>query len=113
MSRYMINKLMWQIDRDHEALEAFKRDPTGFIATWESPPEPPTPPYPDGGALTTDERDAFLRGDYARLYALGAHPYLLWHFVRAVASTEGTNVGELSDSFKDGIRSHGVPDFTT
>lgn len=109
----MVNKLMWQIDREDEALAAFRDDPAGFVATWEAMSLTAGPPYPDGGELTDEERDAFCRRDYPLLYSLGAHPYLLWHMVRAVESDPGTNVEALSDAFKAGIQAYGVPDFTT
>jgi hypothetical protein len=47
------------------------------------------------------------------LYALGAHPYLLWHFVRAIHGPGGTPVGELSEAFKAAVAPHGYPEFAT
>ncbi len=113
MSRYMMNKLMWAIDREDGSVEAFKRDPAAFIDVWEAAALSPLPPYPDGGTLTPRERRAFEDGDYETLYAMGAHPYLLWHLVRAVFVPERMTEEELSDAFKVAVAEHGLPDFTT
>src|SRR5207302_11515708 len=43
-----------------------------------------TPAYLAGRNLTADERAALLGGDYATLFRLGVHPFLLWAFTRAV-----------------------------
>jgi hypothetical protein len=113
VSRYMIDKLMWEIDRSDEALDSFVEDPAAFVAAWEGAASAPEPPYPLGGSLTGEERDAFEAWDYERLYALGAHPYLLWHFVRAIHGPGGTPVGELSEAFKAVVAPHGYPEFAT
>jgi len=113
VSRYMVNKLMWEIDRRDESVEAYKRDTVAFIDGWEAATLSPVPPYPDGGTLTPDERQAFEDWDFERLYALGAHPYLLWHLVRAIFVPERMTVEELSDAFKDAVAEHGRPDFAT
>ncbi len=44
---------------------------------------------------------------------MGAHPYLLWHFVRAVLVSDQLPVEELSDALKAAVAPLGRPDFTT
>lgn len=113
MSRYMIDKLLIDIDRTDEGLEWYRDDPAGFVAAWEERGRHPEPPHPAGGALTDEERDAFVALDYESLYRLGAHPYLLWHVVRAVLVNETLNVHELSATYVSAITPHGWPDFGT
>lgn len=113
MSRYMLNKLLIEIDRTDEAVEAYRSDPVGFVARWEAAAANPQPPYPDGGTLTDEERAAFETLDYGTLYAMGAHPFLLWHVVRAVLVSDDLDVRQLAARYVETVTPHGYPDFTT
>jgi hypothetical protein len=111
MSRYMINKLMWEVEASDEALASFKADTPGFLDRWAA--EPPRPPYPRGGALTSEERTAFERWDYAALYAMGAHPFLLWQFTKAVLVPEQMTAEELMKAYRAAVEQLGHPEFDT
>lgn len=113
MSRYMINKLLIEIDRTDEAVAAYRIDPAGFVARWEAAAADPQPPYPDGGTLTDEERAAFEALDYGALYGMGAHPFLLWHVVRAVLVSDDLDVHTLSARYIEAVSPHGHPDFAT
>jgi hypothetical protein len=67
MSIYAVHKLCRQALHDAAFRAAIKRDPAQAIAPWP---------------LTDAERKALLAGDVAKLYAWGAHGYLLAYFVR-------------------------------
>jgi Aromatic-ring-opening dioxygenase LigAB, LigA subunit len=67
MSVYAVNKLCRDALQDLAFREALKRDPAAAIAPLR---------------LTDEERAALLDGDVARLYRMGAHPYLLAHLTR-------------------------------
>jgi hypothetical protein len=67
MSIYAVNKLCRQLLHDPAWREALRRDPAAAVASWP---------------LTDEERTALLAGDVARLYELGAHPYLLSYLTR-------------------------------
>jgi hypothetical protein len=69
MSRYTVNRLMRRVLLDDDALAAYRRDPATYVST-----EP---------GLTAAETAALAATDYGTLYALGAHPYLLWSFTEA------------------------------
>jgi hypothetical protein len=69
MSRYTVNKLMRQVLLDDDALAAYRDDPERYVAAH--------------GDLTPPEAAALGTADYGALYALGAHPYLLWSFTEA------------------------------
>jgi hypothetical protein len=67
MSVYAINKLCRDSLHDVVFREALKRDPKTAMAPLD---------------LTGEERTALLAGDVARLYQMGAHPYLLTYLIR-------------------------------
>ena len=113
MSRYMVNKLMWEVDTADRALAEFKEDPGSFLASWEARYERPVPPHPGGGRLTDAEREAFRARDYGALYAMGANPFLLWQFARSVSVPEEMGIEELISSFREAVAPHGYPDFHT
>lgn len=113
MSRYMINKLLVEIDLTDESVERYIADHRAFVALWEAAYADPNPPHPWGGMLTAGEREAFAAFDYETLYRLGAHPFLLWHVVRAVLVTDDTDVAAVSSEYVERVRPHGYPDFTT
>ena len=113
MSRYMVNKLLWEVESDNEQLDSFRQDPAGFVAAWELRASAPQSPYPAGGTLTALERRACIAVDYATLYSMGAHPYLLWQFIRAVLVPDPMTVEELSEALKLAVAPLGRPDFTT
>jgi hypothetical protein len=69
MSRYQVDKALRQIAKDPAAREAFLRDRASFL---------------DGRDLTLEERKAIIEVDYPRLYALGAHPFLVHAFVNGL-----------------------------
>ncbi len=103
MSRYLMDKLMQRINADEPALVAYKRDPAGYVARWEEN---------EGHRLTDEERAAFAARDFARLYALGAHPFLLWSWTEAVWTPERPREEVVRD-YKQQTAAIGYPDFST
>ena len=67
MSIYQVNKLCYRMQHDPPFREQVKQRPAEALATLP---------------LTTEERDALLGGDVAKLHQLGAHDYLLGHLQR-------------------------------
>ena len=81
MSKYYVNKFLYQVDRDPELLSAYKADPAGLIERWEN----------DYGRwlgtgdrverttwldFTNEERAALIGHDYVALFEMGAHFFL-------------------------------------
>jgi hypothetical protein len=64
VSAYQVNKLCFRATHEPSFLERLKADAEGSLSDFE---------------LTVEERQALLTGDVARLFQLGAHPYLLGH----------------------------------
>lgn len=113
MSRYMVNKLMWEVDRTDESLAVFKDDAGAFLEAWEALTERPVSPYPEGGSLTPSERRALETRDFGALYAMGANPFLLWQFARSVSVPDVMGIEELTSSFREAVAPHGYPEFST
>ncbi|HEY4269550.1 MAG TPA: hypothetical protein VGM94_15320 [Galbitalea sp.] len=81
MSKYYVNKFLYQVDGDPQLLAAYKADPAGLIERWER----------DYGrrlgtnnsvektswlSFTDEERAALVGLDYPKLFELGAHFFL-------------------------------------
>ena len=86
MSKYLLDKFLFTIDRDPELVERYRDDPAGTVTWWEAeranqllnciPGEAST-----WLAFTDAERDALSRHDHVALFEMGAHPFLtltLW-----------------------------------
>jgi hypothetical protein len=81
MSRYLLDKFLFTVDRDPQLVERYRDDPRGTVTWWEAhcaneilnchSAESST-----GLAFTDDEREALAAHDYPRLFELGAHPFL-------------------------------------
>lgn len=81
MSKYLVNKFLFTVDRDPELTRRYREDPAGTVAWWESdlagallsciPAEQTTWLH-----LEEEERRALVEQDHVALFALGAHPFL-------------------------------------
>jgi hypothetical protein len=81
MSKYLINKFLYTVDRDYDLVERYREDPRGTVTWWEAERanhllncavvEAST--YQ---AFTAAEREALSTHDYPALFEMGAHPFL-------------------------------------
>ena len=81
MSKYLLDKFLYSVDRDPDLVERYREQPAETVAWWEQTmanrllncieAEAST-----WQAFTTEERDALSAHDYPTLFALGAHPFL-------------------------------------
>jgi len=81
VSRYLVNKFLFTVDRDPEWVERYREDPRGFVAWWEAEKANSLLNCHSGEASTwlafeDEEREALATHDYVRLFELGAHPFL-------------------------------------
>jgi hypothetical protein len=81
MSRYLLDKFLYTVDRDPALVERYRSDPVGTVTWWESTLANALLNTHAGEASTwlrfTDEERAALAGhDYPKLFELGAHPFL-------------------------------------
>ncbi|HWU08069.1 MAG TPA: hypothetical protein VN520_17080 [Streptomyces sp.] len=81
MSKYLMNKFLYTVDRDPDLVERYREDPRGTVTWWEAEhagtllnaigAEATTHPE-----FTHEEREALAAHDYVKLFELGAHPFL-------------------------------------
>ncbi|MEV4174782.1 hypothetical protein [Nonomuraea sp. NPDC049709] len=81
MSKYLLNKFLFTVDRDPELVERYREQPRATVEWWEAE-------YANRilGCHTAEsstwlrfddtEREALAAHDYAKLFELGAHPFL-------------------------------------
>ena len=81
MSKYLVDKFLYSVDRDPELVERYREDPAGTVAWWEAE---------KAGLIlnclvderttwlsfTDEERRALAEHDHVALFSLGAHPFL-------------------------------------
>jgi hypothetical protein len=81
VSKYLLNKFLYTIDRDPELVERYRADPRGTVSWWEGARANVilnVPAAERSTWLTFDdtEREALASHDYVKLFELGAHPFL-------------------------------------
>jgi hypothetical protein len=81
VSKYLLNKFLYTIDRDPELVERYREDPRGTVAWWEAERanvilNVPTSEQTTWLKLDDVEREALATHDYPKLFELGAHPFL-------------------------------------
>jgi hypothetical protein len=86
VSKYLLNKFLFTVDRDPELVERYREDPAGTVTWWEAEKANEILNCHGGEASTwlafTDaERQALSSHDHVKLFEMGAHPFLtltLW-----------------------------------
>jgi hypothetical protein len=81
MSKYLLDKFLYTVDRDPELVEHYRQDPRGTVAWWEAERANVILNVPGGEKSSwlrfdDTEREALASHDYPRLFELGAHPFL-------------------------------------
>ena len=95
MSRYLVDKILRQLNMDEGARQHFQANPAGFLSAYE---------------LAEAERAALLARDCPALYALGAHPFLVFGLLAAGAAGDPRQV--VAD-YVEAIAPYGDVDFAT
>ena len=95
MSKYQVDKIMREVILDGKVASAFKADIEKFLESRD---------------VTEEERKALIDVDYATLYRLGAHPFLLNGFTRLVWKSDKA---ALNAEYRKNIAPFGYPDFST
>jgi hypothetical protein len=81
VSKYLLNKFLFTVDRDPDLVERYREDPQGTVEWWEST-EANRILNCHGAESSTwlrfddVERSALSTHDYPKLFELGAHPFL-------------------------------------
>jgi len=82
MSKYLLDKFLYTVDRDADLVERYRSDPRATVAWWEAERANvilncPEPERSSWLAFTDVEREALATHDYVTLFELGAHNFLL------------------------------------
>ena len=81
MSKYLLDKFLYTVDRDPELVERYRSDPAGTVQWWETEMANKILNCHDDErstwlALTDEERHALVDHDHVALFRMGAHPFL-------------------------------------
>jgi hypothetical protein len=81
MSKYLLDKFLYTVDRDPELVERYREDPRGTVTWWEDGYANTVLNCHAGEAstwlhFTDEEREALATHDHVALFSLGAHPFL-------------------------------------
>lgn len=81
MSKYLVDKFLYTVDRDPALVERYRDDPQGTVTWWEAERANQVLNCHTGEASTwlafsDEEREALVAQDHVRLFELGAHPFL-------------------------------------
>jgi hypothetical protein len=98
VSRYQVDKVLRETVLDAAALERFAAGPAAYLV---------------GRNLSADERRALVEHDYGALYALGAHPFLLWGWAARIDVLRGGDKERFRDRYAAAVRPHSYPDYAT
>ena len=81
MSKYLLNKFLYTVDRDPELVERYRADPAATVDWWEREMANTVLNCTAGEkstwlSFTETERQALRAQDHVTLFQLGAHPFL-------------------------------------
>jgi hypothetical protein len=81
MSRYLLDKFLFTVDRDPQLVERYREDPVGTVSWWEAERANTilgctTQEQSTWLAFSEEERRALREHDHVALFQMGAHPFL-------------------------------------
>jgi hypothetical protein len=115
VSRYLVDKFLYRVDRNESEHEAYSSDPRRFVSTWETTvgPEVTESETTSTHGFTTEERRALEEHDYITLYRLGANPFLLWTMMLPILQRREPDERKVAREYRDAIKPYGRPDNRT
>jgi hypothetical protein len=81
VSKYLLDKFLYTVDRDPELVERYREDPAGTVDWWEREMANQILNCTTGErstwlAFDDEERRALREHDHVLLFEMGAHPFL-------------------------------------
>jgi len=81
VSKYLLDKFLFTVDRDPALVERYREDPRGTVEWWEAEEanrilNAVSDERSTWLAFEDEEREALATHDHVRLFELGAHPFL-------------------------------------
>ena len=104
MSKYLLNKFLFTVDRDPGLVERYRQDPRGTVSWWEAERANLILNCTTGESSTwlrfeDAEREALATHDYPRLFELGAHPFLTLTLFIAMFERDNTEPLEYQKAY--------------
>ncbi|WP_327035720.1 hypothetical protein [Micromonospora ureilytica] len=104
MSKYLLNKFLFMVDRDPELVERYRSEPRELVAWWEAECANTVLNCHTGEASTwlrldDVEREALVTHDHVKLFELGAHPFLTLTLFIALFERDNTEPLEYQKSY--------------
>ncbi len=120
MSRYLVDKFLFTVDRDPDLVERYRDDPRGTVQWWEATMANRILNVPEAEAstwlaFTDEEREALASHDHVTLFGLGAHPFLTLTLFIAMFERENTEPLEYQKRYGEMLAGYSMPypDITT
>ena len=115
MSRYLVDKFVFQVDGDPGALGAYLDDPGEYVARWEREEagKVTSVEVVSGQQLTDAERDALVTLDIEALYVMGVHPFLLFTWLVPILEERLEDFPAILAHYGEAISGHGRPSWRT
>lgn len=115
MSRYLVDKFIYQVDRSEELLQDYIRSPAELVARWEKDCAHKVTEIEETSAhhFTDEERSALAERDFEKLYAMGANSFLLWTLMLPILEKDFPDFRAVAAHYREKIRTYGRPDFST
>ena len=104
MSKYLLNKFLFTVDRDPELVERYREDPHELVTWWEQTQANRLLSCIDDErstwlAFTDEERAALVGRDQVALFGMGAHPFLTLTLFIAVFERDNTEPLEYQKAY--------------
>ncbi|MEV6845518.1 hypothetical protein [Actinoplanes sp. NPDC051411] len=114
MSRYLLNKFLFTVDRDPALVERYRSDPAALVAWWESEMANQllsciVDERSTWLAFDDVERAALISRDHVKLFELGAHPFLTLTLFIALFERENTEPLEYQKAFGARLQHFSLP----
>ena len=114
MSKYLLDKFLYTVDRDPELVERYRDDPRGTVDWWERERANAILNCHSGEAstwlrFTDEEREALATHDHVKLFELGAHPFLTLTLFIAMFERDATEPLQYQLAFGTRLKHFALP----
>ena len=114
MSKYLLNKFLFTVDRDPELVERYREDPEGLVTWWEETQANRLLNCIDDErstwlAFSEEERAALVARDQVALFRMGAHPFLTLTLFIAVFERDNTEPLQYQKAYGASLAGFSLP----
>lgn len=114
MSRYLVDKFLYRVDRDPAWVELYLSDASRCVDEWErAEANVVGAERTSAHSFTPAERAALVARDYEALYEMGAHPFILWTLFIPLLEGSYPNAKAMQAAYAKSVGRFGRPDFRT